>query len=64
MQGSVEGPLLFLLYTLELFSILELIGYADDSTLMAGVTSPGVRVTVAGSPKHDLGIVSEWCLMG
>ena len=33
-QGSVLGQLLFLLYTLELFSILEnkLIGYADDST--------------------------------
>ena len=43
--------LLFLLYTSELFSILEnkLIGYADDSTLMAVVTSPGSRVTEAES---------------
>ena len=34
-QGSVVGPLWFLLYTLELFSILEnkLIGYADDSII-------------------------------
>ena len=40
---------LLLLYTSELFSILEnkLIGYADDSTLMAVVPSPGARVTVA-----------------
>ena len=42
-QGSVFSPLLFLLYTSELFSILEnnLIGYADDSTLMAFV--PPIR---------------------
>ena len=40
-QGSVLGPLLLLLYTLELFSILKnkLIGYADDSILMAVVPS-------------------------
>ena len=62
-QGSVLGPLLFLHYTLELFSILEnkLIGYADDSTLMAVVPSPGNRVTVAECLIRDLGRVSEWC---
>ena len=52
-QGSVLGPLLFPLYTSELFRILEnkLIGYADHSTLMADVPSPaGVRVKVAESP--------------
>ena len=36
-------------------------GYADDSTLMAVVPSPGVRVTVAESLIHELGKVSEWC---
>ena len=62
-QGSVLGPLFFLLSTSELFSILEnkLIGYADDSTLMAIVPSPGVRVAAAESLIRDLGMVSEWC---
>ena len=64
-QGSVFGLLLFLLSTSELFSILEnkLIGYADNSTLMAVVPSPGVRVAVAESLIRDLGRVSEWCVL-
>ena len=62
-QGSVLGPLLFLLYTSELFSILEnkLIGYPDDSTLMAVVPSPGARVTVTESLNRDLVRVNAWC---
>ena len=45
------------------FSILEnkLIGYADDSTLIAVVPSPGVRVTVAESLNCDLVRVNAWC---
>ena len=37
-----------------------MIGYADDSTLMAVVPSPGVRVAVAESLIRDLGRVGEW----
>ena len=50
-------------YTSKLFSILEnkQIGYADDSTLIAVVSSPGVRVTVTESLYLDLVMVSEWC---
>ena len=64
-QGSVLGPLLFFLNTSELFSLLEnkLLGYADDSTLMAVVPSKGARVAVAESLIRDLGIVSEWCVL-
>ena len=63
---SVLGPLLFLLYTSELFSILEnkLIGYADDSSLMVMVPSPGVRVAAAESLIRDLGRVSECVTFG
>ena len=54
-QGSVLGLLIFLLFTSELFSVLgnKLIGYADDSTLLAVVLSPGARVTAADR-VHDL----------
>ena len=62
-SGVPQRSVLYLLCTLELFSILEkkLIGYADDSTLMAVVPSPGVRVAVAESLICDFGWVSEWC---
>ena len=45
-QGSVLGTQLLLLYTSELFSILEnkLIGYADDSSLMAVVPSQALEL--------------------
>ena len=39
----------------------KLIGYADDSTLIAVVPSPGVNDTVAESMSRDLVKVSEWC---
>ena len=50
-------------FTPEVFSILEnkLIGYADDSTLMAVVPSPGVRAAVAESLNRELSRVSDWC---
>ena len=62
-KGQCFGPVIVPPVHVELFSILEnkLIGYADDSTLMAVVPSPGVRVSVAESLIRDFGRVSEWC---
>ena len=61
--GQSFGPVIVPPNTSELFSILEnkLIGCADDSTSVAVVPSPGVRVTVAESLSRDLDKVSEWC---
>ena len=62
-QESVLGHQLFLLYTAELFSIVEnkLYDYADASTLVAIVPSPGEKVAVSESLNRDLNRVSVWC---
>ena len=62
-QDSILGLLLLLIYSSELFSILEnkLTGYADDSTWVAVVPFPRVRVMVAESLIRDSGRVGEWC---
>ena len=62
-QGSVLGPLLFILYTADLFSVVEneLFNYADDSTLVARVRSPSNRCLVAASLDRDLVRIRNWC---
>ena len=54
------GPQLFLLYTAEIFSSVDskLYGYADDSTLVAVVPSPGERVAVSESMNRGLNRVN------
>ena len=41
----------------------KLIGYADNSNLIAVLTSPGIKVTVAESQSRDCVTVSEWCAL-
>ena len=60
-QGGVMGPSLFLLCTPELVPILrnKLVGYADNSTLMAVVPSITIKVTIAQFLNRDPGKVNE-----
>ena len=62
-QVSVLGTLLFLLCTSGLPILLEniLVGYADDSTLLAEVHEPGSRVPAALSLNRDLARIGGWC---
>ena len=62
-QGSVLGPLLFILYTHDMWFGLEnlLVAYADDATLIAVVPSPNMRYAVAESLNRDLARIGAWC---
>ena len=60
--GSVLGSLLFILYTSEMFELVEnrLYEYADDSTLSAVVRKPADRPAVAASFNRNLVMIQEW----
>ena len=62
-QGSVLGPLLFILYTHDMWFGLEnkLVAYADDATLYSVVPSPGMRQPVSESLNRDLERINNWC---
>ena len=55
-QGSVLGPLLFVLYTSEMFELVQnnLFAYADDSSLVAIVPTPESRSAVVATINSDL----------
>ena len=68
-QGSVLGPILFLVYINDLFDVIEnnLDVFADDSTLWASIppsadpdTLASHRASVAASLNHDLIRIEEW----
>ena len=62
-QGSVLGPILFILFTSDMFNVVQnsLIAYADDTTLFAPISSPGDRISVNESLNSDLLNIYEWC---
>ena len=62
-QGSVLGPLLFILYTHDMWIGLEnqLVAYADDATLIAVIPTPDQRQLVSESLNRDLAKINDWC---
>ena len=61
-QGSVLGPLLFILNTSEMFELVEnrQYAYTDDSTLLAVVRKPADRPAIA-TLNRDLARIQELC---
>ena len=55
-HGSVFGPLQSILYTSEMFELVDnrLYAYADDFTLLAVFRKPADRPAVAASFNRDL----------
>ena len=63
-QGSVLGPLFFLLYTAEVFAIVEKHGlmshgYADDLQIY-GHTDPGSTSTLVSTLSHCVDDLKDW----
>ena len=61
-QGCVLDPLLFFLYTSDFSIILKntLVGYADDSTLLAEEPKSGRRLPAVLSLKRDLDRIGDF----
>ena len=63
-QGGVLGPLLFILYSSEMFELVENrpYAYAEDSTLVEVVRKPPERPAVAPFLNRDMARFQEWCI--
>ena len=64
LQGSVLGPLLYILCTLYLFPIFinQIVGYVDDTTIHAVIPRPLSRPQVMESLNQDMAKIYFWCL--
>ena len=62
-QGSVLGPLLFIIFTSSMWDVVnnELIAYADDATLFASVDRQTSRSDVVASLNGDMERIVQWC---
>ena len=62
-QGSVLGPLLFIIFTSSMWDVVSnnLIAYADDATLLASVDRQTNGADVVASLNSDLEKILRWC---
>ena len=62
-QGSVLGPILFVLCTSDLSHVVDsqVYYYADDTTLVAPVQHPSLRDAVGDVLNEELTKVVDWC---
>ena len=62
-QGSVLGPILFVLYISDLSHVVDsqVYCYEDDATLVAPVQRPSLRAAVGDVLNDDLAKVVDWC---
>ena len=60
-QGSVLGPLFFIIFTSDMWHGLEnpMVAYADDATIYANCPCPALRSAVSDSLNRDLRTISK-----
>ena len=62
-QGSVLGPLMFIIFTADMWSNIEsdMVSYADDTTLSVNINSTNDRLVKANMLCRDISRIKSWC---